>query len=137
MKYTIEGFNQEKALELNLDLKDLHILRWILDFQPNMKKEIIDNKEYCWINYDYLIKDVPIIGIDNKRALARRLDKLCNIDLLSKKVIKNKLGTYTYFTVNEKIGCLTHKTEKYNNAQDSKVQPKIILLIMNLLIIHI
>lgn len=32
MKYTIEGFNQAKAVELGLCVADLIILRWFVDF---------------------------------------------------------------------------------------------------------
>ena len=47
MKYTIEGFNQKEVLELgNLDVIDLVILRWIVDFEPKMAKKEIDGEIY-------------------------------------------------------------------------------------------
>ena len=68
MKRTIEGFSQEyaatlkkkvkikqrgeeKEKEVKIDCTDLVILRWFVDFFPNMKKMIIDGKEYAWLTH--------------------------------------------------------------------------------------
>ena len=42
MKYTIEGFAQDKLIELELDVSDALILRWFIDFAGtgNMKRLI-------------------------------------------------------------------------------------------------
>ena len=37
MKYTILGFSQRKAVELGLDLKQLLILRWFVDYKDTDK----------------------------------------------------------------------------------------------------
>ena len=81
MKYTIEGFSQEYALTLKkniitkygvektikIDFTDLVILRWFVDFYPNMKKMIIDGKEYVWLSHKKLLNDLPLLDI-SKRA---------------------------------------------------------------------
>ena len=48
MKYTIEGFAQDKLLELQLDVSDALILRWFIDFAGtgNMKRLIHDHQIY-------------------------------------------------------------------------------------------
>ena len=63
MKYTIEGFNQAKAVELGLCVADLIILRWFVDFAgtEKMVKRIIDGKEYYWIKYEGLLEDLPML----------------------------------------------------------------------------
>lgn len=73
MKYTIEGFNQAKAVELGLCVADLIILRWFVDFAgtEKMVKRIIDGKEYYWIKYEGLLEDLPILSI-TKDTLYRR-----------------------------------------------------------------
>ena len=55
MKYTIEGFSQQfastlkkkiiknnKEVEIKIDCTDLVILRWFVDFYPNMKKMVVE-----------------------------------------------------------------------------------------------
>ena len=85
MKYTIEGFNQKEAIELgNLDVIDLVILRWIVDFEPNMAKKEIDGEVYFWVNYQSLLEALPILNI-KKRMLCYRLEKMCDVDILTQK----------------------------------------------------
>lgn len=97
MKYTIEGFNQEEIIKLgNLDVVDLVILRWIVDFEPNMVKREIDGKNYFWVNYQSLLEALPILKI-KKRMLCYRLEKMCNLGILIHKNIKEK-GNYSYYT---------------------------------------
>ena len=81
MKYTIEGFNQIEVIKLgNLDIVDLVILRWIVDFEPKMTKKEIDNEIYFWVNYHSLLEALPILNI-KKLALYRRLEKMCDADM--------------------------------------------------------
>ena len=97
MKYTIEGFNQKEAIELgNLDVIDLVILRWIVDFEPNMAKKEIDGEVYFWVNYQSLLEALPILNI-KKRMLCYRLEKMCDVDILKHKNVKDK-GNYSYYT---------------------------------------
>ena len=65
MKYTIEGFNQAKAVELGLCVADLIILRWFVDFAgtDKMLKRSIEGKEYYWIKYEGMLEDLPILSI--------------------------------------------------------------------------
>ena len=70
MRYTIEGFSQEyamtlrkkvikrnKEIEIKIDCTDLVILRWFVDFYPNMKKKIVDRREYAWLTHNKLKND--------------------------------------------------------------------------------
>lgn len=97
MKYTIEGFNQKEVLELgNLDVIDLVILRWIVDFEPKMAKKEIDGEIYFWVNYQSLLEALPILNI-KKRMLCYRLEKMCDADILKHKNVKDK-GNYSYYS---------------------------------------
>ncbi len=109
MKYTIEGFSQEEALKIkNLDVVDLVILRWIVDFEPNMTKKEIDGEIYFWVNYQSLLDALPILNI-KKLALYRRLEKMCNLEILKHKNIKDN-GNYSYYTFGEKYRTLISST---------------------------
>ncbi|NMB96250.1 MAG: hypothetical protein GYA02_06525 [Clostridiaceae bacterium] len=83
MKYTIEGFSQERLIELGLDAIDAHILRWFIDFRDTQKmKTVISNKKvWYWVNYSGIINDLPILKID-KRAIQRRFMKLVKANIL-------------------------------------------------------
>lgn len=109
MKYSIDGFNQEyamtlrKEVEINgkkvikkIDCTDLVILRWFVDFYPNMKKINIDNREYAWISHGKLLEDLPIIDI-SKRSFIERMKKLVDFGILDYQLIK-KGGTFSVYT---------------------------------------
>ncbi len=113
MRYTIEGFSQTEAIKfrrieivkdskgndkekvVTLDCTDLVILRWFVDFWPNMMKVEIGGKQYAWLSYKALIEDMPLIGI-KKGMLALRLKKLVSFGILSHQAIKSG-GTFSYY----------------------------------------
>ena len=150
MKFTIMGFDQAQALQMGLDLTDLLLLSWLKDFYHSMDKVIVNNKQYAWVSYKYLLNDIPIIGIGNRRSLARRFDKLCEKNLVEKYISylkDNTKGKYTYFAITEEtIGLLTNEVSRDSKVRtlrtpeyvpsvlestyptDSKVQSKINLL---------
>ena len=51
MKYTMLGFSQQIAADYGLDLNDLAILRWFVDFKEsgNMHSMEIDGDVYYWV----------------------------------------------------------------------------------------
>lgn len=108
MKYTVEGFSQEAALStqatitenghtktIKLDIVDLTILRWIVDFYPRMKKTIIDGDEYAWFDYSTFVEDMPLLGL-SKQSLYKRCIKMSQLGVLKHKTIRNN-GTYSYY----------------------------------------
>ncbi len=113
MKYTIEGFSQEYATTLKktvpakdgkeklikIDCTDLVILRWFVDFYPNMKKMNIDGKEYVWLAHNKMLTDLPLLDI-SKRACIERMQKLVEFGILEYKLIKEG-GTFSLYTFGE------------------------------------
>ena len=97
MKYTIEGFSQVKAVELKLDIADLLILRWVVDFAntDRMVKMQVGNKIYFWLKYEGLLKELPILGI-TKDGLYRRLMRMVEKGVLEHTTIKQG-GTYSMY----------------------------------------
>ena len=108
MKYTIEGFSQEyattlkkkikqkgKEKEIKIDCTDLVILRWFVDFFPNMKKMIIDGKEYAWLTHKKMLNDLPLLDI-SRRACIERMQKLVEFGILEYKLIKEG-GTFSLY----------------------------------------
>lgn len=108
MKYTLEGFNQEEALSirstitengrtktLKLDVIDLNILRWIVDFYPNMKKTNIGGVEYAWLEYNAFVEDMPLLGLSSQ-SLYKRCMKMVALGILVHKTIRSG-GTFSYY----------------------------------------
>ena len=118
MKYTIEGYSQERAIELGLNLDDLIILRWIQDFYPLMSKKIIDNEEFAWINYSSLLEDLPILSFKNKHSLMRKLEKLKKAGLLKRKCVRNNEGVYSYIILTNKINILISNKNVSNSIKN-------------------
>ena len=118
MRYSIEGFSQEKLIKYDLDLKDVMLLRYFLDFinSDTMSKIIINNKPFYWLRYQKLQEDLPILGINNRLVLRRRLKKL-----EEKKILEHyhKLegGSFSYYALGENFKELLYK--KTENETDS------------------
>jgi hypothetical protein len=130
MKYTIEGFSQEAALAMRttitengntktikLDIVDLTILRWIIDFYPNMKKTIIDGTEYAWVDYKAFIEDMPLLGLSNQ-SLYKRCIKMVQLGVLKHKTVRNK-GTFSYYGFGPEYPRLVGRSNKTTNAPAS------------------
>lgn len=133
MKYTIEGFSQEAALSMQttitengntktikLDIVDLTILRWIVDFYPRMKKTIIDGEEYVWFDYSAFVEDMPLLGL-SKQSLYKRCIKMGQLGILKHKTIRSN-GTYSYYSFGPEYSRLVntpnHTTQTPTAAQD-------------------
>lgn len=112
MRYTIEGFSQEYAMTLKktvttdkgektvkIDCTDLVILRWFTDFYPNMRKTIIDGREYVMVAHSKLLEDLPMIDI-SKRAFIDRMQKLVDFEILDYQLVK-KGGTFSFYAFGE------------------------------------
>lgn len=113
MRYTIEGFSQTEAVKfrrieivkdskgndkekvITLDCTDLVILRWFVDFWPNMMKVEIGGRQYAWLSYKAAIEDMPILGV-KKGMFALRLKKLVDFGILNHKTVKSG-GTFSYY----------------------------------------
>ena len=113
MRYTIEGFSQTEAIKfrrieivkdskgndkekvVTLDCTDLVILRWFVDFWPNMMKVEIGGQQYAWLSYKAAIEDMPLLGI-KKGMFALRLKKLVDFGILSHQTVRNG-GTFSYY----------------------------------------
>jgi len=118
MRYSIEGFSQIEAVKFRrteivkrknpktgtyedketvvaLDCTDLVILRWFVDFWPNMMKVEISGQQYAWLSYKAAIEDMPLLGI-KKGMFALRLKKLVDFGILSHQTVRNG-GTFSYY----------------------------------------
>lgn len=107
MKYTIEGFSQKQLVAWNLDATDAVILRYVVDFYNTglLVKETFNNQEYFWVKYQTLLDELPIVGITNKMALARRFKKYLACGLMEH-YTKRKGGIYSFYRFTANYQCL-------------------------------
>lgn len=109
MKYTILGFQQQKLIDNNLSVEDAFVLRTIKDMYGSASMEFknIGDTKYMWINYSYLLEQIPIVG--TKRNLMRKIEKYGN-DLLLLRVLENERkgvkGNYSYIVITKKLDSL-------------------------------
>ena len=110
MKYTVNGFNQEIAIELGLDSNDLLILRWFVDFSGTQKmiKEIIAGQPYYWIKYEGVLESLPILKI-KPDTLFRKLKKMVEVGVLNH-YTTNKKGKYSLFGFGPNYDALISKS---------------------------
>ena len=99
MKLSILDYHQKIAVAYELDMNDLILLRWFVDFRntDRMVEEIFEGITYYWVKYEKVIEDLPIWKISNKIALRRRFKKLCDCNVLEFRLEKNSKGTFTYY----------------------------------------
>lgn len=134
MKYTLEGFSQEAALSMQatiteqgrtrtvrLDLTDLTILRWIVDFFPNMRKTIIEGSEYAWLDYSTFVEDMPLLGL-SKQSLYKRCMKMVRLGVLKHKTVRNK-GTFSYYAFGPEYSRLINHAHRSTAPQPSSTTP--------------
>ena len=101
MKFTILGFSHPAAYDLGLDINDLAILRWYIDFNESgyMNKKVIDGKEFYLVIYEYVLEDLPILCM-KKDAVYRSFKKMCDKKILERHTI-NEGGKFPYFAIGE------------------------------------
>lgn len=100
MKYTVEGFLQEKLVALGLDMADALILRWFVDFAGtgNMSQLVYNHRIYYFVKYAGIIRDLPVLGISSTKGIGKRFEKYIEKGLLVKTVRRQGAGTLLYFS---------------------------------------
>ena len=152
MRFNILGFDQIKAVENNLTIEELMILRHMHDFvySGRMESTIKDGEMYYWIKYDKFIEDLPILNMKKTRLMEIFNNNLCEkpsdwevrynsmsesskkraksfkfTGMLKNYTKKDKSGTYSYFAFTEKFyNMLPNITDNdLDNKKASTVPP--------------
>ena len=101
MRFSFFGFSQRAAIDLGLDPADLLILRWFVDFRNSGKmiSKEIDGKMFYLVSYSAVAEDLTILYM-KKDSVYRRFKKMCDKNVLEKRIIKSK-KTLVYFNTAE------------------------------------
>ena len=114
MKYSIY-INQLKLNEIsnNLDIKDAGILSYCIDFcsADDKNTDQLDFTEngikyrYTWINYNHLIKEMPLLKFKQTSSITQRIKKLTKAGLIKSKTLNSeRLGNRkVYIRLTEKV----------------------------------
>jgi len=111
MKHTIFGLCQKTLCELEIDLTEALLYRYILDFIPHMKFITVNDELYFWVDYDYFIKNLPILNVGKKsisdrmkkERLSNLFDKLDKAGATRKYVKRVASGTYIYVAIDKAV----------------------------------
>ena len=108
MKLSIMDYHQPTAVAYGLNMDDLLLLKWFVDFRNTDRMELVmvEGEAYYWVKYDKVIEDLPILNISNKDVLRRRFKKLCEAKVLKFHLEKNKKGTFTYYNTDKRYQLL-------------------------------
>lgn len=122
IKFTVEGFNQRKLIEFNLDIIDAAILRYFVDFRDsgNMISKIINNKQYYWLRYEGIIEQLPILELKKPDSVYRRLKKMANANVLESITVKQG-GSYSFYRTG--INYLSLVSDR--NPSETDVNPRV------------
>lgn len=77
MKYNI-NINQKALSGSGLDIVDGAILDFLITFCGSVSNKIQEQRDgtWTWIDYQTLLDDMPMLGIKDKSALSRRINKI-------------------------------------------------------------
>lgn len=124
MQYSFLGFSVSKMMELNLDMKDMAILRYFVDFRETgrMKAEVIGGRAYYWVNYNSMAEEMPYLELGKKTIMTRML-KLRDLGILVH-YTKKEGGTFSFFAIGPKyIELISSTTESENkNIQNDETK---------------
>lgn len=117
MQFTIYGYSQSKLVKLNLDIADVLILRYFVNFKNSgtMLTEKFKGEIYYWLNYKNIVEDLPILSM-KKDSIYRRLKHMTELNILQHITIKNK-GIYSYYKLGSEYLSLISKLS-YKNSKE-------------------
>jgi hypothetical protein len=97
MKYNI-NINQKAIAETKLDIIDASILDYVIFYCKSINKKIEKQRikdeegEWTWINFEVLLKDMPLLKIKSRGALTPRIRKIEEAGYITlKRIVNQKL----------------------------------------------
>lgn len=127
-RYTIGAVQQNKLLELSLDIKDAYILTYLKDIIGGSNKiisKVVDGEVYYWIKYENIIKYLPILKIDNLKVISRRLARYDELGLIKRHIHRpfNQIqgtfkGAYTFISLTAEFSSLFEISKIDNDEEE-------------------
>ena len=100
-----------EEIGIKINLKTATILNYFKEAHTVFLKKIIDNEVYYKVEYKKVLEQNPLLDIEVKQ-LSRHFDKLVEMGILKKEIVKNS-GTETYFATGKNyIKCFFETQDK-------------------------
>lgn len=127
MRATILGFNQSKAIELNLTINDLLLLQYIMyaNSEHTMKHIVEDEISYVWLQHAKIQEDLPILNI-TEGTLKNKLSEFKNKGLIASKIVANTSGrgSRAYYTITELTTSLLNDSVNQTTSSENDVNTR-------------
>ena len=116
MDINISRYNQEEAVNQDLDLVHLLILEWYIvsKDENTIESKIIDEETYHYINYEQVAKDLPIIRLCSE-TIRRRYKKMVDKGILKCKLVRDD-KYYPYYAEGENFYLIVKQTTTVKKA---------------------
>lgn len=122
MRYTVNGFRQEKIIKFRLNFVDTAILRYFIDLKKSGKMvcKVLNGNCYYWVSYEGVLKEFPMLYM-KKYTVQSRFFKLRDLGILTHIVVRQG-GTYSYFGIGENYKeLITRDKDKDDEGSSSSV----------------
>jgi len=103
MQYNIMGLNQERCIEIGLNVDSILIFKWFHKFMltEKMVKRVVNDKTWYWVKYEAVGEDIPILK-NSPYTIARKFGILVESGLLEHLHFKSK-GSFAMYRVNKEV----------------------------------
>lgn len=95
MKTKVFGYTQRTVIDLGMNLRDLTFIDWFVHWYSSRKMKMInvdDSGYYGWVNREYVIEQIPMLGLTHVESVTKMLSKLVSCGVLERVVIKSDEG---------------------------------------------
>lgn len=95
MKSKVFGYTQRTMIDLGMNLRDITFVDWFVHWYSSRRMKMItvdDSGYYGWVNREYVIDQLPILGLTHVESVTKMLSKLVNCGVLERIVIKSDEG---------------------------------------------
>ncbi len=89
MKATVEGFPQDKLIEAGLNANDAIFLDWFTYWWSSntMSYRMCKGVAFAWLDREYVMKQLPIIGYRRPDDVSRHLSRLVKLGMMERKTL--------------------------------------------------
>jgi hypothetical protein len=107
------NMNQQKAVELNLDIVDVTLIDWFTHFinSGRMEFKVINGEVYWWVSYKKIAEDLPILGFKD-RQVAKRFKALCEREIFDVETVLSSKGKKAFLRLKSAAFSALYEDEK-------------------------
>lgn len=129
MKKKLFGYTQSAMIELGLNLRDLAFIDWFVHWYSSRRMKMInvdDSGYYGWINREYVIEQIPMLGLTHVQSVTKMLCKLVDSGVLERVVVQSNegRGSNAFYRPSPLVFDLKHDSDDGKPVDNSDQQPE-------------